>query len=51
MKPRVCITLGKELLEEIEEKRGMIPRSQFIECLLLQTFREREKEEVVGGYA
>jgi len=51
MKKPISITLEGDLLEEIEEKRGLIPRSQFIECLLLRTFREEKKEEAVRGYA
>lgn len=51
MKKAISITLEGEMVEEIDEKRGIIPRSRFIECLLLRTFREEKKEEVVRGYA
>lgn len=51
MKARIPITvsLDRELVEEIDEKRGLIPRSRFVEELLRNT-KNIEKQEV-GGYA
>jgi metal-responsive CopG/Arc/MetJ family transcriptional regulator len=51
MKKPVTITLEEGLLDEIEEKRGLTPRSRFIECQLLRTFEEEKKQEVAAGYA
>ena len=37
------------MVEEIDEKRGAVPRSRFIELLILQA--TEAKEEVRAGYA
>lgn len=49
MRTRITVTLDSDLLEEIDERRGLIPRSRFVEQLLLGVWQE-EKEEVVRGY-
>lgn len=36
MKIRVTLTLKKEVVEDIDNRRGLIPRSSFIENQLLQ---------------
>lgn len=51
MKKAISITLEGEMVEEIDEKRGAVPRSRFIELLILRTAREEKKEEAVRGYA
>ena len=51
MKKPVTITLEENLLSEIEEKRGFVPRSKFIECLILRIFSENKNEEVGMEYA
>ena len=51
MKRPVTITLEENLLSEIEEKRGFIPRSRFIECLILRMLSEDKNEGVGMEYA
>ena len=38
------------MVEEIDEKRGAVPRSRFIELLILRAVSEEKKEEVGVGY-
>jgi metal-responsive CopG/Arc/MetJ family transcriptional regulator len=38
----VSITLEKELFEEIEKQRGLIPRSAFIEHELEQSLKKKK---------
>ena len=35
------ISLDKKLLQDIDQKRGLIPRSRFIEKLLMQFLEEK----------
>ena len=53
MKRKITVSLDADLIEKIDNLRGIIPRSPFIQELLLSTgVRERpEKSEEVGGYA
>lgn len=51
MKKPITITLNEGLIDEIDEKRGLIPRSRFVELLVLRILSEEKKEEVVMGYA
>ena len=51
MKKAISITLEGAMVEEIDEKRGAVPRSRFIELLILRAAREEKKEEAVSGYA
>lgn len=50
MKKPVTITLEEGLLEEIEEKRGAVARSRFVELLIQRTLNEENREEVPAGY-
>lgn len=50
MKQRITLTLEADLVEAIDEKRGDIPRSRFIERLLV-TRNSETKEVEVDGYA
>ena len=45
----ITITLSEELLEETEEKRGLISRSLFIETLILQS--SINKGDEISGYS
>jgi len=47
MKRAVTLTLSEDLVEEIDEKRGVIPRSRFVEMLILRIFGEEDEEEEV----
>lgn len=49
MRERICITIERELLEEIEDNRGDVPRSRFIERLMQRGVEV--EEEVRVGYA
>lgn len=40
MKKFVGLTLKPELVEEIDRKRGLIPRSTFVEVLLEKSLEE-----------
>lgn len=51
MKKPITITLNDGLVDEIDEKRGLIPRSRFVELLILRILSEEKKEEEVRGYA
>lgn len=42
MKEQISITLDEDLLERIEEKRGRIPRSTFIEGLIRESLEGSE---------
>ena len=45
MRTRITVTLNSDLVEEIDETRGDIPRSRFVERLLFGAWK-KEKEEV-----
>lgn len=52
MKARITICLNENLLGDIDQKKGRLSRSQFIEDLLTgyaSLFEENQEE--VGGYA
>jgi metal-responsive CopG/Arc/MetJ family transcriptional regulator len=53
MKKIISISLERELIDVIDERKGLISRSQFIETLLLHRVgsEEEKKEGVVMGYA
>ena len=51
MKKPITITLNEGLVEEIDEKRGAVPRSCFIELLMRRLLTEEKEEEVPAGYA
>lgn len=50
MKRRFTITLEEELCDEIDDTRGLISRSKYIEQLLLGV-TQKGKEEAIHGYA
>lgn len=50
MKKRFTISLEEDLCDEIDENRGLISRSTYIEHLLFGVTR-KGKEEAVHGYA
>jgi hypothetical protein len=43
-KPIVAFTLEQELLAEIEDRRGMIPRSTYVNYLLKIALEKQKKE-------
>jgi len=43
-KKQVSLTLGIELVEKIDEKRGLVPRSTYIESLLKKEPHKEEKK-------
>lgn len=49
MKQRITLTLEADLVEEIDEARGLIPRSRFVEQLLFGAWKKEKTE--VRGYA
>jgi len=51
MKARVTLTLEKNLVKDIDEARGLIPRSRFVESLPSSAFSEFIEEVEVDGYA
>jgi metal-responsive CopG/Arc/MetJ family transcriptional regulator len=58
MKARITLTLDSDLVEEIDETRGDVPRSRFVERLLLETWKasgmwkkKKELAKEVQGYA
>jgi metal-responsive CopG/Arc/MetJ family transcriptional regulator len=58
MKTRVTLTLDSDFVEEIDETRGDVSRSRFVERLLLETWKasgmwKKRKENAAGveGYA
>lgn len=42
MKEQISITLDENLMKEIENKRGLIPRSRFIEDLIRDGLKIKE---------
>ncbi|NQE45047.1 hypothetical protein C5S31_03365 [ANME-1 cluster archaeon GoMg2] len=55
MKRRFTVSLDWGLCEQIEEQRGDIPRSRFVNRLLLSALEcdgdYKKTDEEVGGYA
>lgn len=54
MKTRITLTLDSDLTEKIDEAKGDVSRSRFVERILEKTFsmwRQKEKAPGVEGYA
>lgn len=57
MKAKVTLTLDSDFVKAVDEARGLVPRSRFVEKLLLESWEEsgvhRKREEYtteVAGY-
>lgn len=50
MRAKITISMDENLIAKIDEERGLIPRSRFVEQLLLGAWNKKKGKEV-GGYA
>lgn len=53
MRKRITLSLDENLTDKIDDARGDIPRSRYVESLLLCAFSAAvaDEEAEVGGYA
>ena len=51
MRQAISISMDKDLIDEVDERRGNMPRSQYIELLIFGLLYKEESGEGVQGYA